>query len=217
MKLCVMKCIQRGEWEKAYRTLEDALGSTDPTTRLNAYDLIASIPEIKRAADETFGLESLTGTFAQFDIFTANELETVRLSWYSKFASDEDLSLARNNLALAYRQASERRLALAEARRSGVDTLIVAEPIYRQLTDTDQQKLRTLYPRMTVLPHDSVGAIRSHQIIDKSMPGSNAVSQLGSAVAQAAYVDRSFGRYNYSALTQLSAGLLGGEVLNEEL
>ena len=148
------RSIQLAEWEKAYRTLEDALGSTDPNTRLAAYDLITSTPEIKRAADKTFSLESLTSTFDQFDIFTANELEKVRLSWYSKFASDEDISSAEKNLSLAYRGASERKLALTEARRSGVGKLLVDEVIFRQLAAVDQQKFRTLYPMMTVLPLD---------------------------------------------------------------
>ena len=44
------------------------------------------------------------------------------------------------------------------------------------------------------------------------MPGSNAGSQRGSAAAQAAYIDRAFSRYSYSALGQLSAGLLGGVI-----
>lgn len=202
--------IQQGNWEKAYRTLEDALGSNESSIRLAAYDLIVANPELKAAAFETFSSKSLSKTFSDFDPFTASELEGVRLKWYAKFASDSEILKAQSNLDVVYVEANRRRSSLTEARRTGLDGLIVDEAIFGQLVEVDQIKFRTMYPTMQVIPFDSVGNIRNHQLIDKSTAGSNAGSQLGSSVAQAAYIDRSFSRYNYSALGQLSAGLIGG-------
>lgn len=202
--------IQNGEWEKGYRTLEDALGSSESAIRLAAYDLIVANQELRIAALETFSTISLSKTFASFDSSTANSLESVRLEWYAKFASDEELLKAQSNLEVAYAEANRRKSSLADARRNGLDALVVDDAIFGQLVSVDQIRFRTMYPNMLVIPFDSVGIIRTHQVIDKSTTGSSAGSQLGSAVAQAAYIDRSFSRYNYSALGQLSAGLLGG-------
>jgi outer membrane lipoprotein SlyB len=202
--------ISRSDWEKAYRTLEDALGSTESGTRLAAYDLISAYPEIQAAAARTFSKESLLITFNSYDQLTAYEIESVRLSWYVKFASESEVFTAQSTLEAVKAEENQRASKLAYARRLGLDSLVVDEGIFGQLVEEDQKKFRKQYPTMQVIPYDSVGIVRSHQIIDKSTTGSLAGSQLGSAVAQAAYIDRSFKRYNYSALGQLGAGLLGG-------
>lgn len=204
--------IQQGNWEKAYRTLEDALGANESFTRLAAYDLIISNPELKAAAADTFSTKSLSRTFSDFDPFTASELESVRLKWYAKFASDSEILKAQSNLNVVYAEANRRKSSLTEARRTGLDGLIVDDAIFGQLVEVDQTKFRAMYPTMQVIPFNSVGIIRNHQLVDKSTIGSNIGSQLGSSVAQAAYIDRSFSGYNYSALGQLSAGLIGGLV-----
>lgn len=202
--------IIQSEWEKAYRTLEDALGSTEVAVRLSAYDFIVTHPPVKTAAAETFSQNSLAKTFAAHDPFTAYEIESVRLILYSKIASHAELVAAQENLDAMKEVASQKMANLAAARRSGVDILTVDDGIFGQLTEEDQKRFKLMYPTMQVIPFDSVGIIRTHQVINKSTTGSSAGSQLGSAIAQAAYIDRSFNSYNYSALGQLSAGLLGG-------
>lgn len=209
--------IQKREWEKAYRTLEDALGSSEAATRLSAYDLIAANPHIKDAARQTFSAAALSRTFSAYDPVTASGLENVRLQWYAKFASDAELLEAQSNIDVALNEANRKRASLVDARRSGPNDLIVDDSVFGQLTEGDRIKFKAMYPTMQVIPHDSVGIIRTHQVIDKSTLGSSAGAQLGSAVAQAAYIDRSFGNRNYSALGQLSAGMLGaliGSTLN---
>ena len=53
------------------------------------------------------------------------------------------------------------------------------------------------------------GRVLGAQLINESQPGNNFGSQFGSIVGQAAYID-SRNIFNYSALGQLQAGLLGG-------
>lgn len=167
-------------------------------------------PSIRTAAAETFSQKALTKTFAAYDPFTAYEIENVRLTWYAKIASDIEVSAARENLDSMKAATNQKIASLLAARSSGLDILIVDDVTFGQLLEEDQKRFKVLYPTMQVIPFDSVGVIRTFQIINRSTAGSNAGSQLGSAVAQAAYIDRSFDRYNYSALRQLSAGLLGG-------
>lgn len=202
--------IQTGEWEKAYRTLEDALGSPESAIRLSAYDMIAANQELRMAAVHTFSVESLEKTFQAWDTLTAKDLENVRLIWFGKFASDEEIWQARNNLESVYANQYERKVALVESRRTGANSLIVDDAIFGQLVEADRLKFKAMYPSMQIIPFGSVGITRSSQIIDRSVAESSAGSRVGSAVAQAAYIDRSIGRYSYSALGQLSAGLLGG-------
>lgn len=59
--------------------------------------------------------------------------------------------------------------------------------------------------------HGTFGLVIDAQGADRSDPGTNAGALLGSVGAQAAYIDRAFsGSNNYSALTQLGMGILGG-------
>lgn len=203
--------IERSEWEMAYRTLEDALGSTESRLRLLAYDLISTNPKIKLAADETFSKNSLLKTFVAFGPSTAYQIESVRLNWYAKFASASELLAAQENLEAVKATTNIQKISsVAEIRRSGSEILIVEAAVFTRLLAQDQVKFKTMYPALQVIPSDSVGIIKSHQIVDRSIPGSGVGSQLGSTFAQAAYIDKSFSNSNYSAVGQIGAGLLGG-------
>lgn len=201
--------INVGDWDKAYRSLEDGLGSNESATRLAAYDLIVLHPELKLAASASFEPLSLEKTFSTFDPVSANAVETVRLAWYARFASDEDVVRARAYLEAAFIKANKPRVALMAARQNIGKGLTVDEATFTQLDNADREKFRGLFPTMQIMPSKSVGKVISHQIMDKSKPGSTSGSQLGAAVGQSTYIDHSFSQRNYSAVGQLSAGLLG--------
>ena len=204
--------INLGDWDKAYRSLEDGLGSNESATRLAAYDLIVLHPELKLAASRSFEPLSLEKTFTAFDPVSANAVETVRLAWYEKFASDDDVARARTNIEAALVNANKPRAALLAARQNIGKGLIVDDAIFDQLDNADRETFRGLYPTMQVIPSKSVGKVISHQVLDKSKPGSTSGSQLGAAVGQSAYIDHAFSQRSYSAVGQLSAGLLGAMI-----
>ncbi len=202
--------ISEGSWDKAYRSLEDAFEAPESSTRLAAYDLLVAHPQIQRAATESFSRRSLSKTFSEFDPFSARELELVRLRIYGKFASETEVLQAKSNIESIHEETTRKMRNLTEARALGPDALLVDEAIFDQLLESDQAKFKKMYPMLKVIPTGSTGILRSHQILDRSTSGSNAGSQLGSSIAQAAYVERSFERNNYSALSQLGAGIMGG-------
>lgn len=202
---------QTEEYDKAYRSVEDGLEATDSATRLISYDFIVSHPELQVAAERSFELAALERTFSSFDPSTARSLEQVRLSYFAKFALDEKVSRAKANIDSAYLKANSGRAAVTAARQSSGQILLVNEAVFVQLSSDDQDKIRFGHPSMQVVPMQSVGTLVSHQVVDTSKPGTTVGSQLGSSIAQAAYIDQArLG--NYSAVTQIGAGLVGALV-----
>lgn len=209
--------VASGDWDQAYTPIEYALGSDNAAVRLWSYDLLMANPGIRVAAAKSFSKEAVDRVFAKYDPITTNDLETYRLSQYEKFASNEEVDLARRNILSAFDIANAPRLALLEARKADGSSLLVTQPVFDQLSPEDQGKLKTLYPQMHVVPKDGVGKVVSSQVIDRSQPGSKAGSQLGSLLGQAAYIDRSIPGRNYSVMGQVGAGLIGaalGSTLN---
>lgn len=200
-----------GEYDKAYRSLEDGLEATDSATRLASYDFLVAHPELRLAAARSFEPVALERTFSSFDPSTARSLEQVRLSYFSKFALDDEVSRATINIDSAYLKANSEKAAVTAARLSSSETLLVNEAVFVQLSSEDQDKIRAGQPSMQVVPMQAVGTLVSHQIVDMSKPGTTIGTQLGSAIAQAAYIDQArFG--NYSAVTQIGAGLVGAVI-----
>ncbi len=62
---------------------------------------------------------------------------------------------------------------------------------------------------LEVIELEEVGKIVSSQVINRSTPGSNYGSQLGSSIGQAAYIDQAIAGGSYSAMGQLGFGILG--------
>lgn len=199
---------QAGEYDKAYRSVEDGLEAIDSATRLVSYDFIVERPELQVAAERSFEPAALERTFSSFDPSTARSLEQVRLSYFAKFALDDKVSRAKANIDSAYLKANSGRAAVTAARQSSGQILLVNEAVFVQLSSEDQDKIRIGQPSMQVVPMQSIGTLISHQVVDTSKPGTTVGSQLGSAFAQAAYIDQArLG--NYSAVTQVGAGLVG--------
>lgn len=202
---------QAGEYDKAYRSVEDGLEATDSATRLGSYDFIIAHPELQVAAERSFEPVALERTFSSFDPSTARSLEQVRLSYFAKFALDDKISRAKANINSSYLKANSGRSAVTAARQSSGQILLVNEAIFVQLSSDDQDKIRIGHPSMQVVPMQLTGTLVSHQVVDSSKPATTAGSQLGSAFAQAAYIDQArLG--NYSAVTQIGVGLVGALV-----
>lgn len=213
-----LKRIADRNWDSAYGLIEVALGSDDSKTRLWGYDLIVANPELKLAATRSFSPEAVEKAFSINDPITANDIESYRLELYSKYASDAEIERASNTISKAFNTSNIPRLALQAARRATGSGLIVTDVIFQQLTSGDQASLKLLYPSMQVIPQQALGKIVSFQVINRSTAGSSSGSQLGSALGQAAYIDRSIPSRNYSAVSQIGAGLVGaiiGSSLNK--
>ena len=210
--------IKSGNWDAAYRSIEDGLGSSDSNIRLAVYDLIASHPELKFAASKSFDDVVLTKTFTAFDPSSAKAIEENRLHLYEKFATDVDFKNAKTNVNAAYAKANILYTTSIKERRKKGFWLIVSNATLDQIAVDEVEKIKQTYPMMRVISNNSIGKITSQQILDKSKPGSNFGSQLGSAISQSAYIDKSFSQQNYAVLGQLSAGLIGavvGSALNQ--
>lgn len=89
--------------------------------------------------------------------------------------------------------------------------LKVASQAWQALTEAERQQIQSAY-RVDVFEPESYGLIIDNQAADESTPGTNVGAGLGSAVANAAYIDHAIGSGNYSAKTQLAAGILGAAI-----
>lgn len=87
--------------------------------------------------------------------------------------------------------------------------LKVAEPVWAGLTQSDKDFIQKSY-LVAVTPLNGFGTIIDTQGVNESTPGTNGGTALGSAVANAAYIDTAIRGGNYSAKSQLGAIILGG-------
>lgn len=85
----------------------------------------------------------------------------------------------------------------------------VAEPAWAGLSQPEKDIIQKSY-LVEVAPLTTFGTIIDNQGVNESTPGTTGGAVLGSAVANAAYVDTAIRGGNYSAKTQLGAILLGG-------
>ena len=87
--------------------------------------------------------------------------------------------------------------------------LKVAEPVWAGLSQPEKDIIQKSY-LVEVAPLTSFGTIIDNQGVNESTPGTNGGAALGSAVANAAYIDTAIRGRDYSAKTQLGAIILGG-------
>ena len=85
----------------------------------------------------------------------------------------------------------------------------VAEPVWSGLSQPEKDIIQKSY-LVEVAPLNSFGTIIDNQGVNESTPGTNSGAALGSAVANAAYVDTALRGGDYSAKTQLGALIVGG-------
>lgn len=84
-----------------------------------------------------------------------------------------------------------------------------AEPAWAGLSQPEKDIIQKSY-LVEVAPLTTFGTIIDNQGVNESTPGTSGGAVLGSAVANAAYIDTAIRGGNYSAKTQLGAILLGG-------
>lgn len=91
--------------------------------------------------------------------------------------------------------------------------LDVPEHIWNSLNSTEQIELSKKF-EVKLHPVSSFGFLIDAQVLDKSTPGTNFGSNLGSAYAESRYIDRAFSGadVDYSASKQLGVGVLGAIV-----
>ena len=90
--------------------------------------------------------------------------------------------------------------------------IIIVRSIWALMTEDERERLSKSY-LVGVRDGQDFGVIMDAQTVDQSTAGNNAGSALGAAVGNAAYIDRSFRPGgNYSATTQLAAGLVGAAI-----
>jgi len=102
-------------------------------------------------------------------------------------------------------------LMCASGSASAQQLLRVVQPVWAGLAQHERDAVQQRY-LIEVASPESFGIIVDNQGVDESTPGSNAGSNLGMAVGNAAYIDKAFRDGNYSAKGQLGAMLLGGLV-----
>jgi outer membrane lipoprotein SlyB len=88
--------------------------------------------------------------------------------------------------------------------------LSVSSLIWDEFSLDEQSIIVQKFSDITIIPKESIGIIQGVQVVNRSVDGTNSGTVLGSAFAQAAYVDRSIGKGNYSAKNHLGMAIFGG-------
>jgi hypothetical protein len=88
----------------------------------------------------------------------------------------------------------------------------ISKQLWNEFNKNEQILLLKKYPSIEIIPSENIGLIQSAQVANRSTQSTNGGAILGSAIGQAAYIDRSFSgsSNNYSATTHLGVGILGG-------
>lgn len=96
---------------------------------------------------------------------------------------------------------------------SDSSTIAIPKYLWDQLTSVHKAKISAKY-KINLLPDSMLAQIIDAQTLDKSIAASNAGSNLGAAVGQAAYIDNAFkgDSINYSATGQVGAAVFGAIV-----
>lgn len=88
-------------------------------------------------------------------------------------------------------------------------TLKVAKIAWDKLSESERINFSKKWAVEPLTP-SNYGVILESQVLDESTPGTRAGAAIGSAIAQSAYIDRSFkGGNNYSATNQVVLGIVG--------
>lgn len=92
------------------------------------------------------------------------------------------------------------------------NTIMVLRPVWQSLTATERASIQKRYV-VDVREATGYGIVIDNQGVDVSSAGTTSGAALGSAIANATYVDRAFSPSNsYSAKTHLAASLLGAAI-----
>jgi len=203
------QAIDARDWDEAYGQMEYALGSESTNRKAEVINLIEKYPELRKAAAMSFSVQNTKKIFSSFGAVHAHKIQNERIAWYSVFAEKKEIDEARHNLEVVYSNEMPKYRAMESARSNDDRTLIVGEELFARLLSEDQDRITKATESISIIPSNSFGKIISVQIIDKSKPGTTSGSQFGSAIGQAAYIDKSITSGNYSALQQVGVGVAG--------
>lgn len=99
----------------------------------------------------------------------------------------------------------------AQSVSTSSEEISIVQSIWNQFSKEEQIAVLSKFPKLETIPSESVGVIQSAQLVNRSTEGTNGGALLGSGIAQAAYIDKAFkGNNNYSAMSHLGIGVLGG-------
>lgn len=89
--------------------------------------------------------------------------------------------------------------------------LVVNQQLWNEFSNSERVAVVAKFPKIEIVPAESIGFVQSAQIINRSSVGTNSGAAIGGALGQAVYIDKAFkgSGQNYSATAQLGAGLLG--------
>ena len=92
--------------------------------------------------------------------------------------------------------------------------VLVNQKIWSEFSAEEKIGLASRFPNIEVIPIETVGAIQSSQVVNRSTAATHGGALIGSAVGQASYIDRAFkgSGSNYSAISHLGVALLGGAI-----
>lgn len=100
-----------------------------------------------------------------------------------------------------------------------IDSIHVTQNLWEDFNREEQLSISSRFQKIEIFPSNSIGLIQSVQSVDRSTKGTNSGAIVGSAIGQAAYIDRALKSGNsYSAKSHLGIGLLGaliGSALDE--
>lgn len=98
--------------------------------------------------------------------------------------------------------------ATVDAAPLGKKLAVITRGSWLGLTETEHSKITGLF-ETKIFEDDQFGIVTDVQGADQSSAGTNTGAVLGGAVANATYVDQALRGGNYSATSQLAAGILG--------
>lgn len=103
-------------------------------------------------------------------------------------------------------------IVIFSAHAQSQSTIKILSPVWQSLQADERTSIQERYV-VDLRDSSAYAMVIDNQGVDTSTPGTSGGAVLGSAVANAAYIDRAFsGSNNYSAKTQLAMGLLGAVV-----
>jgi outer membrane lipoprotein SlyB len=92
-----------------------------------------------------------------------------------------------------------------------VSDIAINQQLWNEFNNSERVAIVAKFPKIEIIPAESIGFIQSAQIANRSTAGTNSGAAIGGALGQAVYIDNAFkgSGQNYSATAQLGAGLLG--------
>lgn len=196
------------DWDSAYRNLEDALVDKDPALRKSALDIVTQEPNVRAAAVNSFSFESLKKSLATWGIDSGYAREKLRLEYFSKFATSEEIKAAAENLEKVRRDLAIEKNVVDHRTAE----LMVTNTVFNAFSLDSQNEFKKRFPTLLVVDSRAVGKISGSQVLNLSTSGTNSAARLGSAVGQAAFIDNTVGRGGYSVMGQITAGIVGAAI-----